>query len=207
MALLTALFASALLAGIGLSLAMLGSGEATLAARDRDRTSAAYAARAAAAVGIAELRRQPSWAGARAPGAYAERSASPAQIVDTSLAPMSPWGAPLDLRGLTVQLQSETDAAGGAGDPVAWRLFAYAPIARLVPSGPWTRCYLVVWVSDDRADGDGNPSADTNGSILVHAEALTADGGRAIVEATVQRQTSESGGPDLVRVLAVRPRP
>jgi len=206
-ALIAALFATALLLGLSLSLALLGSGETTLAARARDAAAAKYAARAAAALAIAELRLQPSWAGVLRQGAFPELSAAPAQVVDTSLTPTAPWGAPLDVRALTTQLQAETDAAGGVGDPIAWRLFAYGPIGRLVAPGAWTRYYLLVWVSDDRADGDGNPSADTNGSIVVHAEALGADGERAIVETTVQRTTPSAGGPDLVRVLTVRPKP
>jgi len=206
-ALLTALFASALLTGLGLSLVLLGTGEAMLAARDRDATAAAYAARAAAALGVAELRLQPSWSGVLRPGAYAEISATPARVVDTSLTPVAPWRAPLDLLGLTDQLQAETDAAAPPGDPIAWRLFAYGSFDRLVPHGPWSRLYLLVWVSDDAADGDGNPTADTNGSVLVHAEALGADGGRAVVEATVQRRAPPGGGPDVVRLLTLRPRP
>ena len=194
MALLTGVFAAVLLMGLGLSLALLGSGEATLAARARDAASASYAARAAAAVGVAELRLQPSWSAVLRQGAYPELSAAPAQIVDASLTPAAPWGVTLDLRALTNQLQAETDAAGGAGDPIVWRLFAYGPMTRLVPAGPWARLYLAVWVSDDRADGDANPSADTNGSVLVHAEALGPDGARAAVEETVPR----------TRVLTVR---
>jgi hypothetical protein len=207
MALFMALLASAILMGLGLSLALLGTGETTLAGRARDGTSAAYAARAAAALAIAELRAQPSWAGVLMQGAYPELSAAPARVVDTSLTPLAPWGAPLDLRALTTALQAETDAAGGAGDPIAWRLFAYCPIGRLAPAGAWTRYYLVAWVSDDRADGDGNPSADMNGSILVHAEALGADGGRTVLEATVQRTASAGGGADQVRLVTIRPKP
>jgi len=207
MALLMALFASALLTGLGLSLALMGSGEMTLAGRGRETASAAYAARAAATQAFAELRQQPSWAGVIRQGAYPELSSTPARDVDTSLTPTAPWGTVLDLRALTTQLQAETDAAAGVGDPIAWRLFAYGPLGRLVPAGPWTHYYLLVWVSDDRADGDGNPSADMNGSILVHAEALGADGGRTIVDATVQRTAAPGGGPDVVRVVTVRPRP
>src|SRR5438045_2071387 len=141
MALLTALFASTLLMGLGLSLALLGSGEGTLAARARDAASAAYAARAAATLAFAELHLQPSWTVVLRPGAYPELSAAPAQIVDTTLMPTSPWGAALDLRALTTELQAETDAAGAPGDPIAWRLFAYGPMARVVAAGTWTPYY------------------------------------------------------------------
>jgi len=207
MAILTAVFASALLTALGVSLALLGTGETTLAGRGCDTASAAYAARAALTLGVAELRLQPSWVGVLKPGSYPELSASPSQIVDTSLRPTAPWGAVLDVRVLTSQLQAETDAAGGVGDPMVWRLFAYGPIGRLVPAGPWTLHYLLVWVSDDGADGDANPSADTNGSILLHAEALGPAGLRGAVEATVWRRPPGGTGPDGVRVLTIRPQP
>ena len=207
MAILTAVFASALLTALGVSLALLGTGETTLAGRGCDTASAAYAARAALTLGIAELRLQPSWVGVLKPGSYPELSASPSRIVDTSLRPTAPWGAVLDVRVLTSQLQAETDAAGGVGDPMVWRLFAYGPIGRLVPGGPWARHSLLVWVSADPGDGDGDPSADMNGSILIHAEALGRDGTRALVEATVRRTTPPGGGPDLVRLLTVGAKP
>lgn len=207
MPLLTALFATALLMALGLALALLGMGETTLAARDRDARAAEYAARAATALGAAELRLLPSWSVVLRPGTPSELAGVSARVTDSSLTPAAPWGGTLDLRALTSQLQAETDAAGVPGDAMAWRLFAYAPLSRLVPGPASSRLYLVVWVSDDRADGDHDPSADTNGSIVIHAEALGSDGLRTAVEATIQRVPGSGGGPDVVRLLSVRPRP
>jgi hypothetical protein len=206
--LLTALFATALLMGLGLSLALLGAGETTLAARDRDARTAQYAARGAVALGAAELRLLPSWASVLRPGTPSELSAVPARVADTTLTPAAPWGGTLDLRVLTTQLQAETDAAGGPGDPMAWRLFVYTPLNRVAPAAAAScRLYLAVWVSDDRADGDGNASADINGSIVIHAEALGPDGLRMAIEATIQRLPLGGGRGDLVRLLSVRPQP
>jgi len=42
---------------------------------------------------------------------------------------------------------------------------------------------------------------------VIHAEALGADGLRTAVEATIQRRSPPGGGPDLIRLLTVRPRP
>jgi hypothetical protein len=206
-ALLTALGATALLMGLGVSLLLVGTGEGVLAAHHRDATAAAYAARAAAAVGVAELRALPSWSGVVAAGAYPDVSSMPARLVDSTLLPVSPWGATLDLRALTARVQAETDAGGSPGDPVTWRLFAYAPLARLAPAAAQRNpLYLLVWVADDAADGDGNPAADTNGILVVHVEAAGPDDLRSIVELSVQRHPV-AGGPDLFRTLATRPAP
>jgi hypothetical protein len=199
-----ALWATALLLALGASLLLLGTGEATLAARDRDGRAAAYAAQAAATAGLAELRALPSWGGVVAPGAYPEVSSTPSRLADSSLTPAAPWGRVLDLRALTARLQSETDAAGRPGDPSVWRLFAYAPLSRLVPAA--SNFYLLVWVADDTADGDGDPSTDKNGILILHAETTGPDDVRAIVEASVSRQPVQ-GGPDLFRILSIRPNP
>src|SRR5437870_2413309 len=107
MALLTALFATALLMGLGLSILLLGSAETSLASRDRDSRALAHAARAAASVAAADLRALPSWVVVATPGATAEVSASPGQLIDSTLTPTVPWGGGgvLDLRAVTARLQ------------------------------------------------------------------------------------------------------
>jgi hypothetical protein len=206
--LLTALCATAMLMALGLALALLGASETTLAARDRDARAAEYAARAAIALGATELRLLPSWSAVLRSGTQPELAAAPARVIDSTLTPTVPWGGTLDLRALTRQLQAETDSAGTVGDPLAWRLFAYTPLSRVAPvAAASSRLYLAVWVSDDPADGDHDASADTNGSIVIHAEALGAEGLRAAIEATIQRLSPPGGGPDLIRLLSVRPRP
>ncbi len=111
MALLTALFATVLLMGLGLAVLLLGSAETILASRDRDARALGYASRAAAAVAAADLRALPSWALLVAPGVVPEVSATPGQFVDSTLAPAAPWGGPaLDLRALTTRLQADSDA-------------------------------------------------------------------------------------------------
>jgi hypothetical protein len=46
---------------------------------------------------------------------------------------------------------------------------------------------LAVWVADDGGDGDAAPLADSNGRVLVHAEAVGPAGGRAAVTVLVER--------------------
>jgi len=191
MALLTSLFATALLMGLGLSILLLGSAETALAARDRESRALAYAARAGANIATADLRVLPSWAGVGAPGIVAEVSATAGQLVDSTLVPAAPWGGPrLDLRALTARLQAESDAVAPSGSAASWRLFSYGPMARLVPESGWQNpFYLVVWVADE-------------GSNLVTRSVAYGPGdGRSITEASLVREPVTNG----VRILTIRP--
>jgi hypothetical protein len=126
-------------------------------------------------------------------------------VAGADLAPdVAGWGA-LDLPALTDSLQREAAAANRWGaDRQVWRLFGYAPLDVLLDAaGPGasgaggagspgatggTAFYTVAWVSDDPADGDGNPSADANGRVVVRAEAFGPFRSRQAFVATVRRQ-------------------
>ena len=134
MALLTALFATALLMGLGLSILLLGSAETTLASRDRDagRSDTPRAPPRASRRPISAPCRRGRRSPRRAP--RPRSPPLPGQFVDSTLAPPAPWGgAVLDLRALTARLQAESDAAAASGSAPPWRLFDYGPLARLVP--------------------------------------------------------------------------
>jgi hypothetical protein len=97
----------------------------------------------------------------------------------------------------TGQLQAETNTLNlwGANNP-QWKLFAWGPLESLLPSGQIdSPMYVAVWVADDPADGtggvvDGNPAADVNGTLTLHAEAIGPGGTRKVVEMTVARTSS-----------------
>jgi hypothetical protein len=126
-------------------------------------------------------------------------------VAGADLAPqVAGWGA-LDLPTLTDGLQRESDAANQWGaDGQVWRLFGYASLDTLLDAaGPGASgaggaaggggtggggFYTVAWVSDDPADGDGNPSADANGRVVVRAEAFGPFRSRQALVATVRRQ-------------------
>lgn len=116
-------------------------------------------------------------------------------LAGAELAPsVAGWGA-LDLPALTDGLQRESDAANRWGaDGQVWRLFGYASldtlldVAGLDAAGSGADAfYTVAWVSDDPADGDGNPSADANGRVVVRAEAFGPFRSRQALVATVRR--------------------
>lgn len=195
MALLTALFATALLMGLGLSILLLGSAETTLASHDRDARALAYASRAAAAVALADLGALASWSDLASPGAVPDVSLTPGTFVDSTLLPAAPWGGPaLDLRALTARVQADSDAAAPAGGPAPpWRLFEYGALSRLVPDAATRNpYYIVVWV------------ADLNGVVVTRAVAYGPGDARSITEISGSRAAGGGAG-DRVRILTVRP--
>ena len=205
MAVLTALFGTALLMGLGLSLVLMGSAETTLARRDRDARSLTRAARAVATLAVADLRALPSWAAVLQPGSQPELSAQPGRLAPATFTPALPWAGSLDLRAVTARAQAATDASGIPGDPSIWRLYGAASLVTLVPqAAAGMPCFLAVWVADDPVDGDGDPSTDTNGVILVRGAAFGPGEGEAVVLLTVARE-AVAGGPALVRILTIRP--
>lgn len=64
------------------------------------------------------------------------------------------------------------------GDTPRWRVVSAASEADY----RW-----VVWVADDPADGDGNPDEDTNGLIVVRAEAVRTAGAMRTVDVHLAR--------------------
>jgi len=191
MALVASLFATTLLACLGLTLVLLGAAETTLAGHDVQAQAARQAAQGALSLAESELRALPTWTGVLAAGAP-DVCATPGRLLDGSLQPRAPWdGSPLDLHVLTLARQAESDAAAPPGAPLAvWRLFEYAPISRLVPSDPWRHpYYVVVWAADGR-----------EGTVRLHSTALGPSGLVSSLEASVARGT---GGTSLIR-LAIR---
>jgi hypothetical protein len=92
----------------------------------------------------------------------------------------------------------------GANNP-RWQLFAYGPLASLLPAGlAPSRSYLVALVADDPAEGDGNPIRDGAepdagaGVLRLRAEAFGPAGAHHAVELTARR--AGSGAPGLTVV-------
>jgi hypothetical protein len=77
-----------------------------------------------------------------------------------------------------------------------WQLFAYGPVNSLLPAGNLNSpFYVVVWIGDDPAEVDGDPTRDdatgTNsagrGVVMLRAEAFGPFGSHKRLEAPVQR--------------------
>jgi hypothetical protein len=115
-----------------------------------------------------------------------------------------PDGRAVSLGTLTAERQRDSDTLAGPAvyraDSPRWRLYAHAPMQDLVPApAAGAPLYLIVWVGDDGADGDGDPAVDANGRIQVHAEALGPNGARRAVEALIERS-----GSGVIRMISWR---
>ncbi|MCA1560394.1 MAG: hypothetical protein LC753_18965 [Acidobacteria bacterium] len=88
---------------------------------------------------------------------------------------------------LTARLQASSDGNWArSGDRPVWRLYAWGSLEQIAGAAG-SSLYVALWVSDDRAEADGNPLADSNGAIRLHAEALGPSGVRRAIAAVVAR--------------------
>ena len=198
MALISALMVTSLLTTLGVALAFLMTTETLISGNYRAGQETLYAADAGIGRVVADLRTRPDWdvvlAGVVVSG-----------FNDGIMTPPAPDGTTVDLAQRTLRRQAESDARHGssASNPNSpqWRLFAHADAWRLSSSTPIaTPAYIVVWVADDDDERDGDPLADSNGVVLLRAEAFGPQGARRLVDATVSRDALTSQ----VRMLAWR---
>lgn len=169
----------AILAG---AVVWLSSAEAIFSARHRESVEARFALAAALERAVADLRELPDWSPVlgEVVGSGFVESAEP-RLDD---------GTTIDLNRLDARLQQRSDASSRWGaDSPAWVRFAWGRLDTLVPpgGGPPLPLYLVVWVADDGADGDGNPLVDSNAVVQVRAEVFGPRGRRRAASVMLAR--------------------
>jgi hypothetical protein len=90
----------------------------------------------------------------------------------------------------------------GSNNP-RWQLYAYGPVSNMLPAGQLDSLfYVVVWVADDPAETDSDPTRDDadggntpgRGVVMLRAEAFGPFGSHRRVEVTAQRPLP--GSPD-----------
>lgn len=177
--------------------------ELFLQERFRQGAEAFYAADAALATAIAELRRLPSWT-AVLDGSVTS-SSSRGGLSDPKSVPGGVVLVCCGAGSLSERLARETQASPARSRrTVQWQPFLWTPFDAL---GPWPApggLYVAVWVGDDEADGDGAPGLDSNGVVIVRAEAVHPSGTRRIVEAYVAQPGPPPGDePVPLRGVAV----
>lgn len=185
-ALVCALMVTALLGTLGAALVFLVTAESLISANHRDAVDALYTADAGVERAMGDLRTLDDWQAV--PGTASE-TATP-DFRDGAIAPRLSDGTILDLARLTAERQADSDAVyGAAANRPVWRLFAHAPVSRLLPAGVISSpTYVVLWIADDVDDADGDPLRDSNDALVVHAEAFGLHGIRRRVEATLARE-------------------
>lgn len=187
-ALLVAITLTLFVVAIGAAVSIASRTETLIAASFRESRELLYAAEGAVALAIRDLDQAPDWSAVLS-GASASSFTDGASIGSRTL----PGGTVVTLCCTAGSLSADVQqrAHGGrdwGGDTPQWQLFAWGPAAAWLTAGRIdSPVYVAVWVADDSADGDGNPAADTNGVVELHAQALGMNGGRRVVQALVER--------------------
>ncbi|MCA1586114.1 MAG: hypothetical protein LC791_15545 [Acidobacteria bacterium] len=201
-ALIVAVVVIALLSGLGLALLLTLGLEPRASANQRDGAAALYAADAALELAVLDLDRSGDWNAVLAGTIRSTRTDG-----DPSGARQLPHGETIDLSTLTGHLtcgrpggcsdgqraQSSVDRPWGANNP-RWAPFLYGHPAALGLSH-LTADYIVVWVGDDGAEEDGDPTVDGGAAsgagrriLRLRASAWGPNRARRSVEAAIVRR-------------------
>lgn len=190
-ALIIALMAMMLLTALGAAVVMVSSTETHIAGNYRNSAEALYAADAAAERVVEDLLLIPRWNDiltGTAQSGFIDGAMTSAKTL--------PSGGTIRLccgqNTATGELQANTDTLNlwGANNP-QWKLFAWGPLHDMLPNNQIdSPMYVAVWIADDPAESDGNPAADVNGTLTMHAEAIGPSGTRKVIEVTVARTSS-----------------
>jgi PilX N-terminal len=193
-ALIIALMAMLLLTALAAAVVMVSSTEVKIAGNYNNAQETLYAADAAVERVVQDLLLVPRWNDILT----GSLKSSLIDGADTAVKTLPGGGSVVLCCGAnsaTGQLQAETDALNqwGTNSP-KWNLFAYAPLKDMLPELAMdSPSYIAVWVADDPADGpdlahpDGDPTADMNGTLTLHAEAYGPTGTHKVIEVTVAR--------------------
>jgi hypothetical protein len=182
------------LAAAAASLVSLATTERLLAAVGREAVESRYGAEAIAGYALGELRLRASWT-------TALDGSAPAALTDTTRTPVVGGARRLDLEALGRAFGPVEPGAWGADQP-AWRLFAWGPASRLAPGLLASPVYVAAWVADDERDGDRNPGVDSNGRLLLRAEAFGPVRGRRGLVIVIVRAAA---APAALKLLDWRP--
>jgi hypothetical protein len=203
-ALIVAMMCTLLLMALGAALILTTAAETTIAGNYRDSDESFYAADAALERAMGDLASVSDWnllLGGVVRSAFIDGEPSGPRTLA--------GGSTLDLTQVTNNLNCQKATACSAADMDAvtadrpwgsnnprWQLFAYGPLADMLPGGTINSPYYVVaFVADDSSETDGDPSRDgvdpvTNpgsGVIALRAEAFGPRASHRVIEATVAR--------------------
>lgn len=200
-ALIVALMATMLLTALGMTLVLTSNTETMISGNYRNSQEALYAADAAVERVVQDLLLIPRWndiltgnstisPACTGVSTFMPVSSTVSGFTDSTTTPSVPdSNLSINLLSATCNLQKETDTLNlwDVNNPV-WRLFAYGKMRDMLPNNTIdSQMYMAVWVADDPADNDGNPSVDANGTLTLHAESYGPSGTRKVIEVTVAR--------------------
>ncbi len=205
MALMISLMALLLLTALGLALVLTTSTETMIAGNYSNGAEALYAADAGIERAMEDILTVADWntiLGGTATSAFIDGSAGG----DRTL----PGGGTINLNQvvnmancgkLTTCSDADMDAVTverpwGENNP-RWQLYAYGDMNDIVPTSTVNSpFYVVVMVADDPADAlpgqppDNDPAKDSNGALLMRAEAFGPGNSHKVIEVTLARTDS-----------------
>lgn len=196
-ALIIALMSMMLLTALAAAVVMVANTETMISGNQRNSSEALYAADAAVERVVQDLLMIPRWndvLSGTVQSSFIDGSMTSTKTLPTGGTAVLCCGTST----ATTQLQSESDALNlwGTNNP-QWKLFAWGPLSDILSDTQVnSSMYVAVWVADDPADStdgttpDGNPAADSNGVLTLHAEAFGPGGTRKVIEVTVARTSS-----------------
>lgn len=204
--LITVLVWLALLAALALGASLVTMYEPATAAAAHDRLRGRRAAESALTLALLDLSARLDWSALPSGGPsspFVDGAPGPRTLGDVSLdIAVETWrrtcGRVTACDDATTALVAD-DRPWGAANP-RWRPFVHLPLAQIdADAARVCPCYLVAWVADDPADGDGDPLADApvgvegHGVLLVRGAVFAPGGLVAEVEALVTQPCWQSG--------------
>jgi hypothetical protein len=166
MALIAVLMASILLITLGTGLVAVSTIETLVSASYRSATEGFFAAEAGAEIVMADLVSSADWSSLLAGGSPATCPAALSAPQPARVEPSAVWGP----------------------DNPEWRRRVCARLDDLLAAERVeSELAVAVWIADDPADRDGQPSVDSNGLLVVRSEAFGPMGVHRGVEAVVER--------------------
>lgn len=186
-ALLLALIAATIIAALGLAVILTTETETRIASDFARAIEAREAAAAGIDRAVGVLEPAMDWSPAL--------SGVLTGPIGSSLRVTTPGGNTIDLDAVRRDLQADSDAiAQGAANRPVWRLFVSGPLSGLMGfAAGETLAYVAVWIADDWREADADPQADTNGIVILHAEAWGRGGASRAVEVTLAHGELQSG--------------
>ena len=200
-ALIVALMAVLLLSALGMGLMLTTTTETLITNNYRDSVEATYAADAAIERVVQDLLTVPDWNDVIS---GVKKSA----FVYGATSGALPGGGDIDLAKATNMLNCGTVSdcsiaamnAWTAERPWTdnnprWQLYAYGPVTEMIETGTVSSpMYVVVWVADDQAENDNDPTKDGGlannpgkGVIALRAESFGPNGAHKVIEVTVAK--------------------
>jgi Tfp pilus assembly protein PilX len=213
MALIVALMAMALMSALGMALMLMSQTETMISSNYRDNMEGEYAADAGIERVMDDVLTVPEWNTLLASNDGITSSIT-SGFVDTN--PSTPVTMP---DGRTINLASATnmincgkttacsaadmdtstmDRPWGKNNP-RFRLYAWGPVNDLIPTGTVNSpFYVAIWIADDAAENDDNPSKDGDpsasgnpnggaGVLTLRAESVGPMGAHHVIETTISK--------------------